>query len=57
MRYTYKLVTEYLGVVVSPEELIRYLEILGLNPSIIDKSQDDIIFELETPLTGEIYQV
>lgn len=49
MRYTYKLVTEYLGVVVSPEELIRYLEILGLNPSIIDKSQDDIIFELETP--------
>lgn len=49
MRYSYKLIKEYLDGVVSREELIKYLEILGLNPAVVDKNENDILFELETP--------
>jgi len=49
MRYSYRLISEYINGLISPEELIRYLEILGLNPSVVVKSKDDIVFELETP--------
>ena len=49
MRYSYRLISEYIDGLISPEEIIRYLEILGLNPSVVDKSKDDIVFELETP--------
>ncbi|MCX8082067.1 MAG: phenylalanine--tRNA ligase subunit beta [bacterium] len=49
MRYSYKLISEYIDGEISPDKLIYYLEILGLNPLEIERSEDDVIFELETP--------
>ncbi|MCM8777709.1 MAG: phenylalanine--tRNA ligase subunit beta [Candidatus Omnitrophica bacterium] len=49
MKYSYKLISEYIDGVISPEKLIRYLEILGLNPLVVEKDKDDIVFDLETP--------
>ncbi|MDD3726125.1 MAG: phenylalanine--tRNA ligase subunit beta [Candidatus Ratteibacteria bacterium] len=49
MRYSYRLITEYIDGAISSNELLNYLEILGLNPSVVDKNNDDIIFELEIP--------
>lgn len=49
MRYSYQLIKEYIEGDISSEEMLQYLEILGLNPSIVDKNQDDVIFDLEIP--------
>lgn len=49
MKYSHKLISEYVDGSLSSGELIEYLDILGLNPEIIEKTKDDVIFELETP--------
>ena len=49
MRYSYKILMNYVVGELKKEEMINYLKILGLNPKIIKEEDDDIIFELETP--------
>ncbi|MBN1445932.1 MAG: phenylalanine--tRNA ligase subunit beta [Candidatus Omnitrophica bacterium] len=49
MRYSHKLIAQYIGGAVGKDELIGYLEMLGLNPSAIRKADGDAVFELETP--------
>jgi len=49
MRYTYKILMNYVIGKLEKEEMINYLGILGLSPKIIKEENDDIIFELETP--------
>lgn len=49
MRYSYKILRDYVLGEIKKEEIIEYLKILGLNPQIIKREDDDIIFEIETP--------
>ncbi len=49
MRYSYKLIAEYIDGAVEKDELIGYLEMLGLNPLVTDNAGGDAVFELETP--------
>ncbi|MFN4227763.1 MAG: phenylalanine--tRNA ligase subunit beta [Candidatus Ratteibacteria bacterium] len=49
MRYTYKTIMNYIDGEIKKEDFINYLNILGLNPKIIKKDEEDIIFELEIP--------
>jgi len=48
MRYSYKILSEYIEGKIEAEKLIEFIDILGLNPVIIEKN-DDVIFELEIP--------
>ncbi|MCM8805086.1 MAG: phenylalanine--tRNA ligase subunit beta [Candidatus Omnitrophica bacterium] len=49
MRYSYKILKSYIEGELKIDEIIEYLNILGLNPKIIRREEDNIIFELETP--------
>ena len=49
MRFSYSIIKEYLKGDLSKDKLIEYLEILGLNTSIVSREDDDLIFEIETP--------
>jgi Phenylalanyl-tRNA synthetase beta subunit len=49
MRYSYKILMNYIVGELAKEKMINYLKILGLNPKIIKEENSDIIFELETP--------
>ncbi|MGC8976278.1 MAG: phenylalanine--tRNA ligase subunit beta, partial [Candidatus Ratteibacteria bacterium] len=49
MKYSYKILKNYIEGSLNIDELIEYLKILGLNPKIIKKENDDFIFEIETP--------
>lgn len=49
MRYSYQLLKEYCGTDFSREELLDWLEILGLNPLVLPGPADDLIFEIEAP--------
>jgi phenylalanyl-tRNA synthetase beta subunit len=49
MKYSYRLISEYLSEKILPGEMIEYLDLLGLNPLVVSETQDDVIFELETP--------
>lgn len=48
MRYSYKILLDYIEGNLELERFLSLLKILGLNPKILEKS-DDVIFELETP--------
>ncbi len=48
MKYSYKILSEYIDGKIEAEKLIEFFDILGLNPSIIEKNED-VIFELEIP--------
>ncbi|HOL66620.1 MAG TPA: phenylalanine--tRNA ligase subunit beta [bacterium] len=49
MRYVYSLLREYLKGDFPPEELLHWLERLGLNPSVVETSPQDMVFEIEAP--------
>jgi len=49
MRYTYKILKNYIEGNLSFEEIVERLNILGLSPKIVKRENDDIIFEIETP--------
>jgi len=49
MKYTYKTLLNYIEGKIAKEQLLNYLNILGLNPKIIREDNEDFIFELETP--------
>jgi len=48
MRYSYKILSEYINGKIETKKLIEFTDILGLNPAIIEKNED-VIFELEIP--------
>lgn len=48
MKYSYKILKEYIDGEIEFEKLIEFIDILGLNPAIIEKN-GDVIFELEIP--------
>jgi len=49
VKYSYKLISEYIDGHIGKQELLNYLELLGLNPVITDNVNGDMILELETP--------
>ncbi len=49
MKYSYKLISEYIDGDVGRERMLDCLELLGLNPSVTEQTGDDVIIELETP--------
>jgi len=49
MKYSYKLISRYIDGKLEKEELLGYLELLGLNPTVVEVTGDDTILELETP--------
>ncbi|MCM8756916.1 MAG: phenylalanine--tRNA ligase subunit beta, partial [Candidatus Omnitrophica bacterium] len=49
MRYSYSLVKECLKEEISPDELLRWLETLGLNPAVNVKTDKEMLFEIEVP--------
>ena len=49
MRYSYKILKNYIIGRLEKKEMIGYFKILGLNPKVIKEEKDDIIFEVETP--------
>jgi len=49
MRYSYKILKSYIEGDLKFEEMNEYLNILGLNPKIVNKTEEDIIFEIEIP--------
>lgn len=49
MKYSYKLIAGYVDGNLLQEELLTYLEILGLNPIVTEVQPDDVILEIETP--------
>jgi len=48
MKFSYKILSEYIDGKIEAEKLIEFIDILGLNPAIIEKNED-VIFELEIP--------
>ncbi len=48
MKFSYKILSEYIDGKIEVEKLIEFIDILGLNPAIIEKNED-VIFELEIP--------
>lgn len=49
MRYSYKILKNYIEGELTENEIIEYLNILGLNPKIIRREEHNIIFEIEVP--------
>ena len=49
MRYSYKILKNYIIGRLEKEEMLHYLGILGLNPKVIKEEKDDFVFELEAP--------
>ncbi|HOV21107.1 MAG TPA: phenylalanine--tRNA ligase subunit beta [bacterium] len=57
MRYSFKLLSEYIDGEIKFKQLIEFIDILGLNPYIIEKN-NDIIFELEIPANrGDLFSL
>ena len=49
MKYSYKLVSDYIAGNIGKREMLDYLDSLGLNPLVTSEEDGDLIFELETP--------
>ena len=49
MKYSYNLISKYIDGNISKEDMIGYLDLLGLNPMITSQEDGDVIFEIETP--------
>ncbi len=49
MRYPYSCLRQYLQQPFSPEELILWLDTLGLSPQVIKSDPEDLVLEIETP--------
>ncbi len=49
MKYSLRLISAYIDGRIERDELLEYLELLGLNPAVTSVVDDDVIFELETP--------
>ncbi|HRR96184.1 MAG TPA: phenylalanine--tRNA ligase subunit beta [Candidatus Ratteibacteria bacterium] len=57
MRYSFKLLSEYIDGEIKFKKLLEFVDVLGLNPSIIEKN-NDIIFELEIPANrGDLFSL
>lgn len=49
MRYSFKVLKDYIDGNLNFEEIVKYTGFLGLNPKIIEEKEDDVIFEIESP--------
>jgi len=57
MKYSLKLLSEYIDGEIKFKQLIEFIDILGLNPSIIEKN-NDVILELEIPANrGDLFSL